>query len=54
MVVFARRDRMSLPPIYDLEAVAPMWQELAAVGVEPLKTPSRSTRRCPPTRARCS
>jgi len=28
-----------LPPIYDPEAVAPMWQELAAVGVEPLKTP---------------
>lgn len=30
---------MSLPPIYDPEAVAPMWQELAAVGVEPLKSP---------------
>jgi putative YphP/YqiW family bacilliredoxin len=30
---------MPLPPIYDPEAVAPMWQELAAVGVEPLKTP---------------
>jgi putative YphP/YqiW family bacilliredoxin len=28
-----------LPPIYDPQAVAPMWQELAAVGVEPLKTP---------------
>ena len=30
---------MALPPIYDPEAVAPMWQELAAVGVEPLTTP---------------
>lgn len=30
---------MALPPIYDREAVAPMWQELAAVGVEPLTTP---------------
>jgi putative YphP/YqiW family bacilliredoxin len=30
---------MSLPPIYDPEAVAPMWLELAAVGVEPLTTP---------------
>jgi putative YphP/YqiW family bacilliredoxin len=30
---------MPLPPIYDPEAVKPMWQELAAVGVEPLKTP---------------
>lgn len=30
---------MSLPPIYDPEAVAPMWQELAAVGVEPLESP---------------
>jgi len=30
---------MPLPPIYDPEAVAPMWQELAAVGVEPLATP---------------
>ena len=29
---------MALPPIYDPEAVAPMWQELAAVGVEPLTT----------------
>jgi len=26
-------------PIYDPEAVKPMWQELAAVGVEPLTTP---------------
>jgi len=30
---------MPLPPIYDPEAVKPMWQELAAVGVEPLTTP---------------
>src|SRR5687768_727371 len=30
---------MTLPPIYDPQAVAPMWQELAAVGVEPLSTP---------------
>jgi putative YphP/YqiW family bacilliredoxin len=30
---------MPLSPIYDREAVAPMWQELAAVGVEPLTTP---------------
>jgi putative YphP/YqiW family bacilliredoxin len=30
---------MALAPIYDPEAVAPMWQELAAVGVEPLTTP---------------
>ena len=32
---------MSLPPIYDPEAVAPLWQELAAVGVEPLTTPEQ-------------
>jgi putative YphP/YqiW family bacilliredoxin len=32
---------MPLPPIYDPEAVAPMWQELAAVGVEPLNTPEQ-------------
>jgi putative YphP/YqiW family bacilliredoxin len=32
---------MSLPPIYDPEAVEPMWQELAAVGVEPLTTPAQ-------------
>lgn len=31
---------MGLTPIYDPEAVAPMWQELAAVGVEPLTTPA--------------
>jgi len=30
-----------LAPIYDPEAVAPMWQELAAVGVEPLTTPEQ-------------
>jgi putative YphP/YqiW family bacilliredoxin len=29
-----------LPPIYDPEAVAPMWRELAAVGVEPLTMPA--------------
>ena len=32
---------MALPPIYDPEAVAPMWQELAEVGVEPLTTPEQ-------------
>ena len=32
---------MPLPPIYDPEAVAPMWQELAAVGVQPLNTPEQ-------------
>jgi putative YphP/YqiW family bacilliredoxin len=32
---------MALPPIYDPEAVAPMWQELVAVGVEPLTTPEQ-------------
>lgn len=32
---------MALPPIYDPEAVKPMWQELAAVGVEPLTTPDQ-------------
>ncbi len=32
---------MPLPPIYDPEAVAPLWQELAAVGVEPLTTPEQ-------------
>jgi bacilliredoxin len=32
---------MALPPIYDPEAVAPMWQELAAVGVEPLSSPEQ-------------
>lgn len=32
---------MALPSIYDPEAVAPMWQELAAVGVEPLTTPEQ-------------
>src|SRR6266498_5592358 len=34
-------DRMALPPIYDPETVAPMWQELAAVGVEPLTAPEQ-------------
>jgi bacilliredoxin len=32
---------MALTPIYDPEAVAPLWQELAAVGVEPLTTPEQ-------------
>jgi putative YphP/YqiW family bacilliredoxin len=32
---------MSQPPIYDPEAVKPMWQELAAVGVEPLTAPDQ-------------
>ena len=32
---------MPLPPIYDPEAVKPMWQELATVGVEPLTTPDQ-------------
>jgi putative YphP/YqiW family bacilliredoxin len=32
---------MPLAPIYDPEAVAPMWQELAAVGVAPLTTPEQ-------------
>ena len=32
---------MPLPPIYDPEAVKPMWQELAAVGVEPLNAPEQ-------------
>jgi putative YphP/YqiW family bacilliredoxin len=32
---------MALAPIYDPEAVAPMWQELASVGVEPLTTPEQ-------------
>jgi putative YphP/YqiW family bacilliredoxin len=36
-----KEDEMPLPPIYDPEAVAPMWQELAAVGVEPLTTPEQ-------------
>lgn len=30
---------MALPPVYDRESVAPLWQELAAVGVEPLTAP---------------
>ena len=32
---------MSLAPIYDRDAVAPMWQELAAVGVDPLTSPAQ-------------
>ena len=32
---------MPLAPIYDPEAVAPMWQELVAVGVEALTTPEQ-------------
>jgi putative YphP/YqiW family bacilliredoxin len=32
---------VTLPSTYDREAVAPMWQELAAVGVEPLTTPEQ-------------
>jgi bacilliredoxin len=32
---------MALEPIYDPEAVAPLWQELAAVGVEPLTSPEQ-------------
>ena len=28
-----------MPPMYDPEAVKPMWEELAAVGVRPLSTP---------------
>jgi putative YphP/YqiW family bacilliredoxin len=32
---------MALQPTYDREAVAPLWQELAAVGVEPLTTPEQ-------------
>jgi putative YphP/YqiW family bacilliredoxin len=32
---------MPLPPIYDPKAVEPLWQELAAVGVESLTTPEQ-------------
>jgi putative YphP/YqiW family bacilliredoxin len=32
---------MPLPPIYDPKAVEPLWQELLAVGVEPLTTPEQ-------------
>jgi len=32
---------MALPPIYDPQAVEPLWQELAAVGVEPLTSPEQ-------------
>ncbi len=30
---------MPLPPLYDPEAVRPMWEELADCGVTPLRTP---------------
>lgn len=32
---------MPLPPIYDPVSVEPLWQELAAVGVEPLTAPEQ-------------
>jgi putative YphP/YqiW family bacilliredoxin len=32
---------MALEPIYDPESVAPLWQELVAVGVEALTTPEQ-------------
>ncbi len=32
---------MPLPPIYDPQAVEPLWQELVAVGVESLTTPEQ-------------
>jgi len=32
---------MPMPPIYDPQAVEPLWQELAAVGVEPLTAPDQ-------------
>ena len=32
---------MALEPIYDPESVAPLWQELVAVGVEPLTSPEQ-------------
>jgi len=28
-----------MPPLYDPEAVKPMWEELATVGIQPLTTP---------------
>ena len=28
-----------MPPLYEPEAVKPMWEELAAVGIQPLTTP---------------
>jgi putative YphP/YqiW family bacilliredoxin len=40
---------MALEPIYDPEAVAPLWQELAAVGVEPLTTPEQVDEALAPT-----
>src|SRR4029453_5246788 len=39
--LFWKENTMPLAPIYDPEAVAPMWQELAAVGVDPLTTPAQ-------------
>lgn len=30
-----------MPPVYDPEAVKPMWEELAEVGVQPLTTPEQ-------------
>jgi len=33
--------KTALPPVYDRDAIAPLWQELAAVGVEPLTTPEQ-------------
>jgi putative YphP/YqiW family bacilliredoxin len=32
-------ENLFMPPIYDPEAVRPMWEELAEVGVTPLTTP---------------
>jgi bacilliredoxin len=32
---------MALEPIYDPESVEPLWQELVAVGVEPLTSPEQ-------------
>src|SRR5678815_4180148 len=32
---------MPLPPIYDPQAVEPLWQELVAVGVDSLTTPEQ-------------
>lgn len=29
-----------MPPLYDPEQVRPMWEELVAVGIRPLKTPA--------------
>ena len=32
---------MALPPLYDPEAVKPMWKELELVGINPLNTPEQ-------------